>query len=766
MRIGSKKRPRSRVSLRKTALVLSALLVASALAVLFLALSIHYEVPRSTTNAWMLQHSPERPNYHSLLPLTAYIEAPLRREVPLGLRGNTTLKAVSYPNVESCLDIPNELPVHHSKADDYRFGPNVGRLRSLYEVRDSYASVSPVDADPFLPWIHDVFLSNDFKFVEFVAHNKRRCRADASFLKDLDNLEPQVALMQSVPIKRLNPFDEMFDTVPHDNSRPRYRLAALEEADKDARETRFICHYHHVTQSGKRKILGETLSVFPYNYEDVNFRKGPKLHPMLSRPSNPQDTNGAHNDQVWNSILHFRCPVPRNVEKMMQEGLSLTKNAYTPGMYIDLVPIRTPPRETREGYSPYRQSSDFDPVAEWGRHHVLPMVEQSGRWANIPIGCRAPSARTGSTPLAKQAEDSEDLRRTPENYLVGCLWASASFATRGPNSKLDDSTSQRLLEWLAYHLYIAKLDHIYVYDNSEANANMTTLQPVIKLFPADRVTRVPWKHRVCNNNFKGGERSSQYAAEASCRLRYGPNTEWMVSFDTDEYLIPNGKWTSLQDWLQTSVRTGTISNDTHILSLYQTRPFPRVDFMEPFIDGSDECGISEDEAKCLSKREDVTFLQAYDCETTPLPKPDFGWRAQKQIYRPDFVLNHFVHYSMVTRRAHDAPGERIPAFRQQAPFERRVNEVTEAFMLHAKTKPPHQTRGWERRCVAANQEKGSCPVGIPWPVEIVSKQEPALNKDGLAYNCYQHDVVQNHLAIHLNNILKPLFARFEQSAVK
>lgn len=29
-----------------------------------------------------------------------------------------------------------------------------------------------------------------------------------------------------------------------------------------------------------------------------------------------------------------------------------------------------------------------------------------------------------------------------------------------------------------------------------------------------------------------GERSSQYAAENSCRARYGPYSEWMASFDT------------------------------------------------------------------------------------------------------------------------------------------------------------------------------------------------------------------------------------------
>jgi hypothetical protein len=31
------------------------------------------------------------------------------------------------------------------------------------------------DADPFLPWIHDVFPTDDGKLIQFVAQNKRRC---------------------------------------------------------------------------------------------------------------------------------------------------------------------------------------------------------------------------------------------------------------------------------------------------------------------------------------------------------------------------------------------------------------------------------------------------------------------------------------------------------------------------------------------------------------------------------------------------------------
>jgi hypothetical protein len=36
-----------------------------------------------------------------------------------------------------------------------------------------------------------------------------------------------------------------------------------------------------------------------------------------------------------------------------------------------------------------------------------------------------------------------------------------------------------------------------------------------------------------------GERSSQYAAESSCRERHGELTEWLTFIDTDEYMVSN-----------------------------------------------------------------------------------------------------------------------------------------------------------------------------------------------------------------------------------
>jgi hypothetical protein len=54
-----------------------------------------------------------------------------------------------------------------------------------------------------------------------------------------------------------------------------------------------------------------------------------------------------------------------------------------------------------------------------------------------------------------------------------------------------------------------------------------------------------------------------------------------------------------------------------------------------------------------------SYLATYNCEPTTHPKPHWAWRARKQIYRPDFVLNHFVHYSLVTRRILDNPEDEL-----------------------------------------------------------------------------------------------------------
>jgi hypothetical protein len=471
---------------------------------------------------WKIQdaentHGLPPPKLGTILPLTAYIEEPMKTGKPLPIRKNPRLTKIVYPNVRSCKDLQNNLPVDHGIEMDHKFGPNMGILKPLYPLRTEYATFCPVDADPFLPWLHDVFPTQDGKFIEFVAHNKRRCRTAPSFKSDLSNLEPQVAIMQSVSVKSLN---------SNTNIEKRYRLSSYDEADNDGRETRFICQFHSFSNDKKKTLLGETLSVFPYNYEHANFQKK-NSKPMLTRPKDKNDSHGAHNEQIWNSVLHFRCPVPQQLQSIVAQGSSVINDI--PSIYVDLVPIRTPARETREGYCPQVESL-FDPEKEWGSKHFLPPVEESGRWSNIPI-CHPPESAA-----SKRTNNTDHDNK---HFLIGCVWASAAFSTRGDTSSIDTSVSLRLLEWLVYHLYIAKLDHVYIYDNSEAHSHDSTLKPILDLFPKDRVTRIPWKHRVCNNNrpmhTNPGERSSQYTAETSCRLRYGPMTEWIAQVYLDFY---------------------------------------------------------------------------------------------------------------------------------------------------------------------------------------------------------------------------------------
>ena len=313
----------------------------------------------------------------SMLPLAAVLETPVQQSdnddnnnsnishhhftktALLPIRQNVHLTTVSYPrHIQSCHDIPNHWPVGHSPQWDAAYGSNVGgsSMRSIYPFRYQYAKTTcPVDADPFLPWIHDVFVmmddvaevargaSSSSSSLQILAHNKRRCQRDPKdFHKDIKNLEPQVALMQSVPIQRLDYDDhEGTTTTTHTNHsktweqiysqlplswKPKskespsgnggnersenehwYRLVPLEDADPHSQETRFLCQFFTlrpvmspiVTSPQvlgiEKVIVGETWSTFPYNYEHANFqhRRGQQAKPMLTRPADEMDWNGS-----------------------------------------------------------------------------------------------------------------------------------------------------------------------------------------------------------------------------------------------------------------------------------------------------------------------------------------------------------------------------------------------------------------------------------------------------------------------------------------
>ena len=83
----------------------------------------------------------------------------------------------------------------------------------------------------------------------------------------------------------------------------------------------------------------------------------------------------------------------------------------------------------------------FDASVEWGSDHILPRIEDSGRWENIPI-CK-PTLMTYSP--YKEDHDSAAVaccRRQEEpekkHRLVACVWASAGYATRGERYAIND----------------------------------------------------------------------------------------------------------------------------------------------------------------------------------------------------------------------------------------------------------------------------------------------------------------------------------------
>jgi hypothetical protein len=147
----------------------------------------------------------------------------------------------------------------------------------------------------------------------------------------------------------------------------------------------------------------------------------------------------------------------------------------------------------------------------------------------------------------------------------------------------------------------------YIYDNSDLNS--TDLKTVVRNFSSKHVTYHRWPCRVCNNNREykystlskeyckiyaysslhclltgpahknPGERSSQYAAEASCRERYGPLTEWMSFIDTDEYLVPM-KANKKGEYNWNPVLDEMDENNIAIMKLLSSRGLPRVDLME------------------------------------------------------------------------------------------------------------------------------------------------------------------------------------------
>lgn len=720
------------------------------------------------------------------------------------------LLAFQYSKLDSCDQLQAKLPTDAGLTfvNGTLVVTNTNNHRFTFDYVEE-AKHCPVDADPFLPWLHDVIPSTDGKTIHFVAQNRRRCNTGWNFGEQLQRLEPQVSLMQPVGVKKVADDDESIkeivdglwspeaDETDYIHGMPRYRLAAVDEADEQF--TRFICRFHTIETdpiSGKPRevIVGETFSTYPANYEFVNYRK---------RKSYMLSPEGKENGLFWLSNLRFDCPVPENgnLRETIASGNSVLADGK-PSIYVDVVPIRTNPRWGMEesyfnedlvgpdfaknemnrepGFSSHKDMTTWglDAKTVFGDKHILPRVEASGRWANVPICKPHPAPPTkeevfhskhnaggGTLKISsingkKLFADDKNKDNRPKDKpftLTACVWASATFHTRGGDRKVDD-TMERTREWIEYHLMMG-FDHIYVYDNTKANTNETDLVETLSPFSAAEVTRIDWPAMVCNNNKPAhentGERSSQYAAESSCRQRYGQYTEWIAAFDTDEYFVPQGEFNDLRDVVMHAKSTGA-----NVLSFKSTRAYPNYFFLEKFANGG-ECG-KEDDPKCLAKKHNATFIETYNCDFDPLPKPDWADRARKQIYRPDYVVSHFVHYSTITKGILETAKEMIEKgkghfdywYRENKKSERFVDEINEAVMLHTKTTVPGNTKWYWKFCKVGFKGRWNekCRVGFPIPGN--KKVEGAgTAEDNYEYNCYTNEKITNIYAPKLRELM-------------
>ena len=320
------------------------------------------------------------PHVRNTLILTAYMEPPetldsSKKPLPPRDTNRSRLKRVEFPDVQQCSSVWETFPINDYPA-----------------------------SDPFLPWIHDYFPSEDGTMIQFVAQNRRRCDTGDSREEIMLFWEPQMALFQPIPVV--------------EESDGRIRLASsVEEAT--VKETRFICRFHTADEEYT------TLSEFPFNYEYVSWRKGKDS--MLQK-------TGTDNLQFWLSQLMFHCPVPDELQHAVARGEHVVHDKSQ--LWLDLIPIRTPARngeriftQDHVGATLLKSVKLLDLQSEFGNHHYLPEIEDSGRWANLPI-CLPPF--------------------TPKQYkLTACTWTSASYTRRGDAVTLGD-TEARLREWILF----------------------------------------------------------------------------------------------------------------------------------------------------------------------------------------------------------------------------------------------------------------------------------------------------------------------------
>ena len=178
-------------------------------------------------------------------------------------------------------------------------------------------------------------------------------------------------------------------------------------------------------------------------------------------------------------------------------------------------------------------------------------------------------------------------------------------------------------------------------------------------------------------------------------------------------------------------------------------PVPLSHYSDP-----EETTIRDNEEMCDSSNEcfellvkkNSTLLEAYNCDRQKPGQKGRTMPAEKQIYRADYVKQHFIHYSTITESSNLDRKEFIKKFGKRRPFPDRLSrfsdEVNEALMLHSKSIARQDTAGWKHIC-SGRTKKGLCRIGFPWPED---GSNATADENGWKYNCYVNPKIENYWA--------------------
>jgi hypothetical protein len=175
-------------------------------------------------------------------------------------------------------------------------------------------------------------------------------------------------------------------------------------------------------------------------------------------------------------------------------------------------------------------------------------------------------------------------------------------------------------------------------------------------------------------------------------------------------------------------------------------------------------GKSQD---CLEPAKEKTFLQVYNCEYIRPPRPERFERAMKQIYRPDYVQSHFVHYSTVTKdvsryRSRFGPNEKfirkvhLKEWEDASP-ETFLDELNQGLLVHTRSVLPHESQYREQGCKIGSKYGCSlgyvCSDSTPF-VDELHNQNIFVTAEGKYCNCWQNNKVEEVFVPKLEKLLK------------